>query len=299
MFHFSAMTASTSLMVPEKHLTRIQGLNQLLFGGMNIVSAPLGAVLLSVMAVQGILLIDVFTGLFAIGPLLFVSIPEPARKLVSQAARSAVANFWQDFREGIRYVRGWSGLMILLIMAMLVNILVRPTFSLLPLLVTQRLGGGALQLGWLNSALGIGMMGGSLILGAWGGFRRRIHSIIMGVFGLGVGLLLLGATPPDLFPLALVAMLVTSASTAFTDGPLQAILQATVEPSMQGRVFTLMISLSGGMAPLGLMIAGPLSDAYGVQNIYLAAGIMCLVAGVAAFFIPAVLNIEANHRKSP
>lgn len=298
MFHFSAMTASTSLMVPEKHLTRIQGLNQLLFGGMNIVSAPLGAILLSVMVVQGILLIDVFTGLFAIVPLLFISIPEPEHKLVSQAAQSAVANFWQDFRGGIRYVRGWSGLMILLIMAMLLNILVRPTFSLLPLLVTKHLSGGALQLGWLNSALGMGMMGGSLILGAWGGFRRRILSIIMGVFGLGVGLLLLGSTPPGLFPLALFAMLVTSASTAFTDGPIQAILQATVEPSMQGRVFTLMISLSAGMAPVGLIIAGPLSDAYGVQNVYLVAGIMCLVAGVTAFFIPALLNIETNHRKS-
>ena len=59
-----------------------------------------------------------------------------------------------------------------------------------------------------------------------------------------------------------------------------------------------MISLSGGMAPLGLMIAGPLSDAYGVQDIYLAAGMMCLVAGVTAFFIPALLNIESNHRGS-
>ena len=136
-----------------------------------------------------------------------------------------------------------------------------------------------------------------MILGAWGGFRRRIFSIIMGVFGLGVGLLLLGATPPGLFPLALFGMLVTSVSTAFTDVPIRAILQATVEPSMQGRVFTLMISLSGGMAPLGLTIAGPLSDAYGVQNIYLAAGMMCLVAGVAAFFIPALLNIEGNRTK--
>jgi len=41
-FHSNAMSASTSLMVPVEHLTRIQGLNQMLNGGLNIVAAPLG-----------------------------------------------------------------------------------------------------------------------------------------------------------------------------------------------------------------------------------------------------------------
>jgi DHA3 family macrolide efflux protein-like MFS transporter len=40
-FHWPAMQASTSLMVPKEHLARIQGLNQILQGGMNIASAPL------------------------------------------------------------------------------------------------------------------------------------------------------------------------------------------------------------------------------------------------------------------
>ena len=42
-FHGNAMTASTSLMVPVENLTRIQGINQMLNGGLNVVSAPLGA----------------------------------------------------------------------------------------------------------------------------------------------------------------------------------------------------------------------------------------------------------------
>jgi DHA3 family macrolide efflux protein-like MFS transporter len=42
------------------------------------------------------------------------------------------------------------------------------------------------------------------------------------------------------------------------DGPLLAILQAIVAPDLQGRVFTLLGSLSKGMAPLSLLIAGPI-----------------------------------------
>ena len=119
MFHFSAMTASTTLMVPKKHLTRIQGLNQLLYGGMNIVSAPLGAILLDLMPIESILMIDVFTGIFAIVPLIFILIPQPSREGAGPTTQTMLASIWEDFREGIRYVRGWTGLMIVFVMAML------------------------------------------------------------------------------------------------------------------------------------------------------------------------------------
>jgi DHA3 family macrolide efflux protein-like MFS transporter len=72
-FHFPSMMASTTLMVPESQLTRIQGLNQVLQGGLSIASAPLGAILLSLLPMQGVLAIDVVTALFAIGPLFVVT----------------------------------------------------------------------------------------------------------------------------------------------------------------------------------------------------------------------------------
>ena len=42
-FHGPAMGASTALMVPVEQMTRIQGLNQTLQGGLNLIAAPLGA----------------------------------------------------------------------------------------------------------------------------------------------------------------------------------------------------------------------------------------------------------------
>ncbi|MGW8250875.1 MAG: MFS transporter, partial [Anaerolineales bacterium] len=67
-FHWPAMQASTSLMVPKEHLSRVQGLNQMLQGGMNIISAPLGALLLDVLPVEGILFIDIGTAMLAVLP---------------------------------------------------------------------------------------------------------------------------------------------------------------------------------------------------------------------------------------
>ena len=76
-FHGPAITASVSLMVPPEHLTRVQGLNQMLNGGLNIISAPLGALLLQLLPLQGVLMIDLVTAAIAITTVLLVRVPQP------------------------------------------------------------------------------------------------------------------------------------------------------------------------------------------------------------------------------
>lgn len=95
-FHQSAFGASVVLLVPKEQLARVQGFNQALYGGMNMISAPLGAYLLSVMPMQGILGIDVSTALLAVSILLFIQIPQPKRSVETKAT------FWQDFATSSR-----------------------------------------------------------------------------------------------------------------------------------------------------------------------------------------------------
>jgi DHA3 family macrolide efflux protein-like MFS transporter len=294
-FHGPAMTASTSLMVPKKHLTRIQGLNQTLNGGLNIISAPLGAILLDLMPIEGILGIDVITALFAIVPLFFIFIPQPEP---SQVHVGKVSTVWQDVRVGFRYMMGWTGLMIIAMMAVVINMLFTPAFSLLPLLVKEHFGGGAIQLGAIESTFGIGVVLGGLLLGAWGGFKRRILTSMLGLMGTGLGVLMLGLLPPSLFTVASGAMFIVGMMIPLVNGPIMAVLQATVKPEMQGRVLTLLSSASSAMSPLGLSIAGPVADAVGVRVWYVAGGIACMLMGVIAFFIPAVMHIEDERTGS-
>src|SRR5690606_17471751 len=75
-FHYPAMSASTSLMVPKEHLSRVAGANQTLQGLVNIVAPPVGALLVEVMTTESILMIDVATAIMGITPLLFFSIPQ-------------------------------------------------------------------------------------------------------------------------------------------------------------------------------------------------------------------------------
>ena len=297
-FHYTSMSASTSLMVPKEHLARVQGMNQLLGGGLNILAAPLGALALAALPMQGILAIDVVTAVLAIGPLLFIAVPQPTRKSTVLPGGEGRSSVWQDLVIGWRYVTSWTGLVIIGLMATIVNLLLTPAFSLAPILVTKHFGGQAMELAWIESALGIGVMVGGLTLSIWGGFRRRILTTLLGLFLMGSGLIVVGLAPSSMFWLAVGAFWVAGFANPICNGPLMAVVQATVAPDMQGRVFTLIGSFASAMSPLGLLIAGPLADKVGVSSWFLVGGLACILMALGSLFIPAVLHFE-DGRISP
>ncbi|HSF81856.1 MAG TPA: MFS transporter [Anaerolineales bacterium] len=293
-FHWSAMQASTSLLVPEKHLSRIQGLNQMTNGGLNIISAPLGALLLELLPIHGVLAIDIGTAMLAITPLFFISIPQPERSSADGAV--ADTSVWQDFKAGLKYAAGWPGLVLIGVMATVINLLLTPAFSLLPILVTKHFNGQAFHLAWLESGWGIGVVFGGLVLGAWGGFRRRILTSMLGLLLIGVSATSIGLAPASAFTFAVGASFLMGFANPLTNGPIFAVMQSVVEPGMQGRVFTLLGSLATAMTPVGLLIAGPIADRFGVQSWFILGGIVTAGMGVVGYFIPALVNIENNHR---
>ena len=297
-FHWPAMQASTTLMVPERLLSRVAGLNQTLYGLMQIAAPPLGALLLAISSLPAILLIDVVTAAMAIVPLLFIDVPQPIKQDIdTSAVRPSVL---YDVRAGLRYVMHWPGLLLLMVIATTINFLVTPAFSLMPILVVKVFNGGAWQLGGIESAFGIGMVLGGVTLSAWGGFRRRILTSLVGLIGMGIGITILGLVPPEAFGMALVAIFVAGFMNPMVNGPVMAVMQATVEPEMQGRVFTLLQSAASAMSPLSLAVAGPVADAFGVQVWYVAGGLACILIGIGSYFVPALMHLEDNHRpKNP
>jgi DHA3 family macrolide efflux protein-like MFS transporter len=76
------------------------------------------------------------------------------------------------------------------------------------------------------------------------------------------------------------------------NGPIIAILQATIAPEMQGRVFTLLGSLAGATAPVGLLFAAPLAELTGAAAWFLAGGAMCVAMGVVGLLVPMLRRIE-------
>ena len=290
--HFMSMMASTSLMVPEQQLSRVAGMNQTLNGVMNIAAPPLGALLMTVLPIYSILFIDVATALMAILPLVFIRIPEVG--MLKQPAREGT-NLFGGIREGIQYIYSRKGLLSLLSLSLLSNFMAAPLYTLLPLLATRHFGGGALEFAWMEGASGVGVVVGGLLLSAWGGFKKRIYTMLWGGVLAGVSVLLIGAAPAQAFWMAVAGCFLAGFSISFTDGPFTAVVQAGVAPEVQGRVFSVIISVIKMATPLALVLAGQLAERLGVRFWYFMGGAGMLLLNAVGFMMPALLRLEEEQ----
>jgi DHA3 family macrolide efflux protein-like MFS transporter len=291
-FQWPAMQASTTLMVPKKHLARVGGLNQTLYGLLGIVAPPTGALLVMALPLHWVLAVDLITAALAVLPLIVIGVPQPAAPPVSR--EEPRKNLWQDMRTGFRYILAWKGGMLIILVAVVVKFFLNPAFSLLPILAVKHFGGGALEMGWLDAASGVGTVAGGLLLSVWGGFKRRIVTVLCGLMGTGMGMVLIGLTPSTLISMAIVSIAFAGVMGSLVDGPVFAIFQAAIDPGMQGRVISVFMSLVTLVVPFGMIFGGVFADSFGVPLLFLIAGIVCLAAAALSFTSKDILTLETN-----
>jgi DHA3 family macrolide efflux protein-like MFS transporter len=175
-----------------------------------------------------------------------------------------------------------------------VKFFLTPAFSLLPILAVKHFGGGALEMGWLDAASGVGTVAGGLLLSVWGGFKRRIVTVLCGLRGTGMGMVLIGLTPSTLISMAIVSIAFAGVMGSLVDGPVFAIFQAAIDPGMQGRVISVFMSLVTLVVPFGMIFGGVFADSFGVPLLFLIAGIVCLAAAALSFTSKDILTLETN-----
>jgi MFS transporter, DHA3 family, macrolide efflux protein len=285
-FHWPASQAATTMLVPEEHLTRVAGMNQSMQGFANILAPPLAAVLIAFLPIEQVLAFDILTAFIAILPLLVIKFPEPVPKV---GPRQKVL---VDVKEAFVYLRGWRGALTMMSMFMIVNMLITPAFSLMPILVVDVFKGGAIDYASLEAAAGIGMIAGGIVLSIWGGTKRKIITVMACTILAGAGITMMALVPQNGFLIVLGVVLFVGVMMTMLNGSLISLLQACIPKGMQGRVLALMGSVSVGAAPIGMAFAGPIADSMGIQFWFLLAGIPTALIGVTAILLPSVMGIE-------
>ncbi len=286
-FHWPAMQASTTLMVPEAHLARISGLNEAIRGLASIAAPPLGAVLIAFLPMYTVLSVDVVTAAIAIFALMVVNIPE-IRRAEEKDRVSVIA----DMKDAFNYLRSWRGAVWVIVIFMLINFLINPAFALLPLLTLQHFGGDAIEYAVLESLAGVGMIVGGIALGIWGGTSRKIVTCMAatGLCGFGVGII--GILPPSGYVWAALACLLIGLALPVINGTIVAIMQKGIRADMQGRVLAILGAGVAAMSPVGLLLAGPISEYVGIQVWFVLGGVFMVATALGSMFIPSLMHME-------
>jgi MFS family permease len=312
-FQWPAYSAAISTMIPKEQLGRVNGLMSLMEAGPGVLAPILAGALLPLIKLQGIMLFDAVTFLVAISGLMFVVIPQPRQTAEGQAAQEG--GLWGQATFGFKYIFARPSLLGLQLVFFAGNLFSGVSFTVLAPMVLARTGQNSVIFGTVESMFAVGGILGGVLMSAWGGFKRRVHGVLLGwiLSGLGVAALGLGQNLSGWIPAAVFSMLVTP----LVNGSNQAIWQAKVAPDLQGRVFSARRLIAWFTNPITPIIGGTLADyvlepamrapgaltdafswlvgsgpGAGMGLLMFLCGLGAMLVGVAGYFVPAVRRAE-------
>ncbi|NES41404.1 MFS transporter [Moorena sp. SIO2C4] len=255
-FQLPAYTAATTQLMPQEHLSRANGMMQASRATAKILGPTLAGVLLETIHLQGILLIDFITFIFALATLLSVQIPHLQSSHHTHQKQAHFSQLRQDLVSGWRYIAKRQGLQGLLMFFAVVYFTMGILQVLLwPLVLSFA---SSAELGVILSIGGCGMLIGSLVMTTWGGPKPRIYGIFSFVILQGL-FLLLGGCRASVNLAALGAFGVLFAQPIIVSCN-QTIWQNKVPANLQGRVFALQLAIENSLLILAHMLTGPLVD---------------------------------------
>lgn len=270
-----AVNAFLPLIVPKEHLMRVNGINSTLSSLMIFLSPAASGVLLSMTSIEITFFIDVVTAAIGISIMAVLKAPKYEKS-------SSQSSPWADIREGFHYLKANPFILKQIIYIMVVAVLISPSAFLTPLLVSRSFGSQVWRLTVSQMVFSLGAVAGGLIIAAWQGFKNRRHTILLSTAFYGTMMIGMGASPAFLLFLLFNGLIGISMPCYNT--PVTVLFQEKVEPSMQGRVFSLLQIANACALPLGTIIFGPLADFFPVQKLLIYTGAAVVLYAAISFY---------------
>jgi len=276
-FQYPAYAAAVTTMLSKEDYTRAEGMLGSARALSGILAPIFAAALLSPIGLNGIMLIDIGTFLFAFGTLLFIHIPQPIQTETGLQTRGTL---WQEIVFGFRYIKERQSLRSLTILFMFAGIFLAIGATLMAPLVLSLTRNSETALATVQSMGAVGGVAGGVLLSLWGGTKRRIHNILVGGAGACLlGILWLGLSHAVLF--WAIGSFFFAFFEPFVEGGNIAIWQTKVEADVQGRVFSARHLLVQIPYLFGILFAGYLAEASAISQVLICAGI----AGASVFLL--------------
>ena len=296
--HTPAFQALTPLVAPAEHLTRLAGVTQAVQSGGYILGTAIAAVIYPLWGLTAMIALDVVGALFATVAVLAARLDvggsgvgapagEKGLGLVAQARALAA-----ETADGYRVLRGYRGLFALLWCGFVFTLVFSPISALFPLMTLDHFGGTTGDAATAEIVFSVGMIAGSALLTATGGFKNRALTVVAATALYGVATLVAGLLGADGFVAFLAMSFLMGLSSPFYSGPQTALMQEKVPPEYLGRVFGLYGAIMSWAMPLGLAFSSLFADAVGAPAWFVGAGFAMVLLACVTWAIPAIRRIE-------
>jgi MFS family permease len=231
---------------------------------------------------------------FAIAALTLVLI-RGGRRAATTDPPTTPPSVLQTIGSGLRYAWSDPAIRTLVVLTTALNLAFEGPVSVgLAWLANNRFDGGSAAFGFILSAFGAGALLGAIVAGS---VRRvpKLGAVVLSIgVLLGIGLALIGTAPSVLVVLGIVAPM--GVLIGFVNVQVVAWMQARVAETMRGRVMSLLMLGSVGLAPVSLAVTGVLLDLGAATLTFAIAGAICVAASLAGFAwrLPARMEAAAH-----
>ena len=275
-----AISALIPQIVPTDKLMRVNGINSSVQSSLLILGPVAAAAIYSTMSLAAILFIDFVTA--AIGLLLLATITVPT---LSRAASLEKPSYFADLREGLKYIFGNDLVRWVMVIYSVVFLLIVAPSNLSPLMLVRTFGSDVWLLTVLELSFGVGMVAGGALMAIFGSKVDRLGMMVGTSVIFGVLAVVMGFTT-NLILFYTLFFLIGLAVPAFSTSSMT-LLQETVEPERQGRVFGFVGIVMAVAMPLGMAVLGPLADVVSVEILLIVTGVATVLIAVIAVLLPA------------
>ena len=276
-FFGPAISASIPDIVPKKAINQANSMGQLSRQTAQFFGMGAGARLLDVLGAPILVLIDGISFIFSAFSETFIdipqNIPEKSKKISDQ-----IKQFKKDIGEGLDFIRQNRGLSRLVFFSIFSSFFATSITVLMPFYIKDTMKLPQYWLAILLIAFGVGTMVGYgyvSISKMRGKTRGNLMVFFMVMQGSGYGLL-------ALFPYPYIAMAIIFVGGIFNGFiviNITTILQLTTPSHIRGRVFGVLTTISGSIAPLGMAVSGFVAELLGgnIPLVYFGSGVMTVL----------------------
>lgn len=270
-------TARQSLinsLVPRDELMNAIALNSSVVNLSKVIGPSLGGVLISIIGVDGCLLVNAISFLAIIFSLLMMDLPQWQRE-------EGEENFWQEISEGYSYIKTNNRVFSVLFLAYIVALIGSPYSRFLPVFASDVLHAGPLGFGLLLAAPGVGAVISALCLASMGNIRRRGSFIYFSVFVFSLSLVLFSFSRS--MPLSLFCLAVAGSSHIAFRAVANTTIQMETPPHLLGRILSLFL-MDKGLWSFGTLFIGAIASLVGTPWAITLSGSICALSAATLFY---------------
>ncbi|MFW9827109.1 MAG: MFS transporter [Candidatus Thorarchaeota archaeon] len=279
-FHIPTVSAIVPTMVPKDKLSRMNGVNFLFRGFIQIIGPIISATFLSFLPIELILWIDPITFIFAFIPLLLIKIP----KVNGEVHTIKKNSFLKDFKIGFQTLKLIPIVFMMLLISMFINFLLIPTGIFMPYFILYNHSGNPTNLAFVFAFMNGGSLFGALITSIKKEWKHSTFIYFGGEFILMLVMGIVALTPYRLFLMMAIAFFIFGLTIPIINTIYLTIMQLKVPADKMGRLSSIDWALSMAITPIGTLIAGPLAELIGVPSIFLYYSIIGMVITVILYW---------------